>query len=127
MKTSKFKFIIEKTCTGYSAFEAKLPVFTSGQTMLELQQNSIEALSLYFEEENKKIKIGNIGFEFDFKQFFDFYKVINSKHLAARIGMNESLLSQYVNGKKKPSKRQVERIVDGLHEIGKELIELTLV
>jgi len=41
--------------------------------------------------------------------------------------MNQSLLSQYVNGKKKPSKKQVERIVDGLHDIGKELIELTLV
>ena len=37
------------------------------------------------------------------------------------------LLSQYVNGKKNPSKKQVNRIVDGLHEIGKELLELTLV
>ena len=63
----------------------------------------------------------------DFKQFFEFYKVINAKHLAHRIGMNESLLSQYVTGKKKPSKKQIERIIDGLHEIGKELMEITLV
>ena len=41
--------------------------------------------------------------------------------------MNETLLSQYVNGIKKPSKKQVNRIVDGLHEIGRELMELTLV
>ena len=41
--------------------------------------------------------------------------------------MNELLLSQYVNGKKKPFKKQVNRIVDGLHEIGKEHLELTLV
>lgn len=127
MKVKKIKFIIEKTATGYSAFESKLPVFTTGLTMLQLQKNALEALNLYFQEENKKIKIGNIEFEFDFKQFFDYYKVINSKHLASRIGMNESLLSQYVNGKKKPSKKQIERIVDGLHDIGKELMELTLV
>ena len=68
-----------------------------------------------------------IHFEIDFKQFFEYYKVINSKHLAKRIGMNESLLSQYVNGKKQPSKKQIERIIDGLHEIGKELTELILV
>lgn len=54
MNSKKFKFIIEKTGTGYSTFEIKLPVFTSGQTMLELQQNSLEALILYFEDEYKK-------------------------------------------------------------------------
>ena len=32
-------------------------------------------------------------------------------HLAQRIGMNETLLSQYVNGKKNPSKRQIKRII----------------
>ncbi|MFN8320315.1 MAG: hypothetical protein U0V54_12930, partial [Saprospiraceae bacterium] len=69
----------------------------------------------------------SIELELDFKQFFEYYKVINAKHLAGRIGMNETLLSQYVNGIKKPSKKQVNRIVDGLHEIGRELMELTLV
>lgn len=127
MKSKKFKFIIEKTKTGYSAFENRLPIYTAGKTMLELQRNALEATNLYLEEESKKAKLNQIEFELDFKQFFEYYKVINSKHLAARIGMNESLLSQYVNGKKKPSKKQVERIVDGLHQIGQELIELTLV
>ena len=87
----------------------------------------MEATNLYFEDKPSKVKLNQIEFELDFKQFFEYYKVINSKHLAVRIGMNESLLSQYVNGKKKPSKKQVERIVDGLHQIGQELIELTLV
>jgi len=124
---AKFKFIIEKTKTGYSAFEEGHPIFTTGRTMLELQDNCFEATNLYLEEFKKSTLKANIVFELDFKQFFNYYKVINSKHLAARIGMNESLLSQYVNGKKKPSKRQVIRIVDGLHEIGRELVDLTLV
>lgn len=127
MKSKKYKFIIEKSKTGYSAFENALPIFTTGKTMLELQSNALEATNLYLEDQSTKAKISQIEFELDFKQFFEFYKVINAKHLAARIGMNESLLSQYVNGKKKPSKKQVERIVDGLHQIGRELLELTLV
>ena len=100
MKSKKFKFIIEKSKTGYSAFENKLPIFTTGKTMLELQKNALEATNLSLEEQSTKAKLNQIEFELDFKQFFEFYKVINSKHLAARIVMNESLLSQCVNGKK---------------------------
>ena len=122
-----YKFIIERTTTGYSAFCETSPIYTSGRTILELQNNAFEATNLLLEESNKKINRANIDFEIDFKQFFEYYKVINSKHLAERIGMNETLLSQYVNGKKKPSKKQINRIVEGLNGIGKELMELSLV
>lgn len=123
----KFKFIVERTRTGFSAYEPKHPIFTTGDSILDLQMNALEAVNLYLEDEGKKITRSDLEFEIDFQQFFEFYKVINSKHLAQRIGMNESLLSQYVTGKKKPSKKQVERIIDGLHEIGKELMEINLV
>lgn len=124
----KYKFVIERSKTGYSAYEKNSPIFTYGDTIHEMRLNALEAVNLYEEEfDNKPSTINNLSFEIDFKQFFDYYKVINSKYLAKRIGMNESLLSQYVNGKKNPSKKQVERIIDGLHEIGKELTELVLV
>lgn len=121
------KFIIEKTKNGYSAYCIDKPIYTTGQTIYELQSNALEALNLYFEEFGKSATLEDIELELDFKQFFDYYKVINAKHLAGRIGMNETLLSQYVNGIKKPSKKQVDKIVGGLHEIGRELMELTLV
>jgi hypothetical protein len=125
MKT--IKFLIERTKTGYSAYCEDKPIFTSGQTIHELHLNALEATNLFLEEYGKKVTIDKIDLEIDFKQFFEYYKVINAKHLAKRIAMNETLLSQYVNGKKKPSKKQVNRIVEGLHEIGKELMELSLV
>ena len=123
----KFKFIIEKTNTGYSGFEQHIAVYTTGKTILDLQQNALEALNLFFEDQEGMINRDQIDFEIDLRQFFDYYQVINAKHLAIRIGMNESLLSQYVNGKRKASRKQVQRIVDGLHEIGKELTELNIV
>ncbi len=36
-------------------------------------------------------------------------------------GINQSLLSHYVNGLKKPREQQRKRIVDGLHKIGSDL------
>jgi hypothetical protein len=125
MKT--IKFVIEKTKTGYSAYCEDKPIFTTGHSIYELQLNAVEVTNFYLEDFGKKVAINDIDFELDFKQFFKYYKIINSKHLAKRINMNETLLSQYVNGKKKPSKKQINRIVEGLHEIGRELMDLTLV
>jgi len=121
------KFIIEKTKTGYSAYCVDKPVYTTGLSIYDLQRNALIATNLYLEDFGKCITIDKIELEIDLKQFFEYFQVINAKHLANRIGMNETLLSQYVNGKKKPSKKQVDRIVQGLHEIGKELMELSLV
>jgi hypothetical protein len=123
----KYKFILERSRTGYSAFEEKMPIYTTGGTLLDVKMNALAAVNL-FEEENdqKPSNLVDIELSIDFKQFFEYYKVINAKHLAKRIGMNETLLSQYVTGKKKPSPKQVERIAEGLHEIGQELTELKL-
>ncbi len=128
MKTNKkIKIIIEKTETGFSAYSEEYPIFTTGKSITELQNNSVEATQMYFEEQTKKITIDNIKFEFDFKQFFQYYNVINAKILAKRIGMNATLLSQYVSGRKKPSETQTEKILLGIHQIGQELSEMNLI
>ncbi len=80
----------------------------------------------YFEEEVVKLDHNDIKFEIDFKQFFKFYKVINAKFLAQKIGMNSTLLSQYVQGRKKPSAKQAEKILSGIHQIGQELSGINL-
>ncbi|MDQ3015936.1 MAG: helix-turn-helix transcriptional regulator, partial [Bacteroidota bacterium] len=68
----------------------------------------------------------NIVLQIDLQQFFQYYKVLNSKHLAEKIGMNPTLLSQYVQGRKKPSQQQSDRIMKGIQQIGQELSELKL-
>ena len=40
--------------------------------------------------------------------------------------MHQSLLAQYISGKKKPSSRQVERIMDGIEEVARELLRLRI-
>ncbi len=67
--------------------------------------------------------IDDIQFTYDIASFFDFYKVINAKALSERIGMNQSLLAQYLKGIKKPSTSQLKRILQGVQQIGRELSE----
>jgi predicted RNase H-like HicB family nuclease len=122
----KVEMIIEKTKTGYSAYASKYPVYTTGKNLDQLKKNILEALNLHFEEEKKKVKEKDLKIILDLPQFFEFYKVINAKALSERIGMNQSLLAQYVHGIKKPSSTQVERILKGVKQIGKELSEIDL-
>lgn len=129
MKTTKKKFLmtVEKTETGFSAFSQEYPIFTTGRTIVELIDNAIEATNLFFEEQFIRVDHGNLKFEIDFTQFFQYYKVLNSKFLAEKIGMNPTLLSQYVQGHKKPSERQTEKILLGIQQIGMELSEINLI
>ncbi len=125
----KIRMIVEKTNTGFSAFASddKLPVGTTGVTIAELQENMLEALNLFYEDQGYFLDKENIVIEIDLQQFFQYYRVLNAKHLAEKIGMNPTLLSQYVSGTKKPSLAQSQRIIVGIQNIGKELSELNFI
>lgn len=120
------KIIVEKTDTGFSAYCEEYPIFTTGRTVSELLNNAFEATQLYFEDQFEVLH-DNLNFEIDFVQFFKYYKVINAKFLAEKIGMNPTLLSQYVQGHKKPSESQTEKIILGIQQIGQELSEINLI
>lgn len=81
-KKKKTTMTVEKTDTGFSAFSEDYPIFTTGQSIPELINNTYEATELHFEEEPVKVNQNDIKFEIDFKQFFKFYKVLNAKFLA---------------------------------------------
>jgi predicted RNase H-like HicB family nuclease len=121
----KITVILEKTKDGFSAYAEDYPVFTTGSTMNELFNNIKEAFILYFDNEN--FDDSQISYEIDFNQFFKYYKVLNSKALAEKIGMNPTLLSQYVRGHKKPSEQQSRRILYGINKIGQELAEMSII
>ena len=129
MKTlrKKIKMTVEVTDTGFSAFAEEYPIYTTGRTIAELMNDGLEAACLHFEDEDIKVTQENLKFEIDFKQFFQYYKVLNAKFLAEKIGMNPTLLSQYVQGHKKPSEIQTQRILSGIHQIGQELSEINLI
>jgi hypothetical protein len=126
---AKVKVKVEKTRTGFSAYADKYSAFTTGRTVAELISNMVESLNLYFQAAKIKrvVTSNDLLFEVDLTSVFEVFPVINVKALSGRLGMNYTLISQYATGKKKPSPRQAERIMQGIHEIGRELSELTLI
>ena len=118
--------VIEKTDTGYSAFAEEIEVYSTAKNMDSLTGNLVEALNLYYEDDELYVDYANLRLHLDIPQFFQYYKVLNAKFLAGRIGMNPVLLSQYVRGKKKPSQKQTLRIMEGIQSIGKELSAIDL-
>jgi hypothetical protein len=122
----KIEMIIERTRTGYSAYSTKFPVFTVGKSLDELKNNILEAVNLYLEEDQKMtVTADDLRVSVDLPSFFEFYKVINAKALSARIGMNQSLLAQYIKGNKKPSPAQTTRILKGVQQVGRELASIS--
>jgi len=127
----KIKFIVGKTSTGYDAYleiKDSIVVVTTGSNMTELKANALEGYNLYLEEKDLPIVTSEqITFEFELPSFFEYFKEVNASALSKRIGMNKSLLSEYVNGKRKPSAKQVQKILDGVRQLGKELNEVEFV
>jgi len=100
----KIDLIVEKTRTGYSAFAKDYPVYTTGHSFEELKHQTIEALNLFFEEKKKLVTEKDLRIQPDLPQFFEFYRVIN--------------------GHKKPSQLQTQRILKGIQQVGQELASI---
>ena len=72
--------------------------------------------------------------DLSFEGFFDkhestsLYKLfmshpeLNVSALARRMGISQSLMAQYISGKKKPSKARTALILETIHEVGRELV-----
>ncbi len=120
------EFSVERTSTGYSAYTTAddLAVAVVSETLAGLKANMVEALTLHFEDEGRTFTEADLKVTLDLPQFFAFYKIINASALAARIGMPQSLLAQYIGGGKKPSAKQTARILEGVRELGRELAEM---
>jgi hypothetical protein len=129
MKKPKILIKIVKEDVGYSASTLIENIFitTDGNTFEELKAGIVEAVNISFEDKGFVYNIEEIKFIYDLESFFDFYKVINAKALSKRIGMNQSLLAQYINGNKKPSNTQTKRILQGVQQIGRELSEIRII
>ena len=58
----------------------------------------------------------------ELQAFFLKHKEINIAEFAKRININPTLLRNYINGFKKPSQERTELIIQGIKDLGAELI-----
>ena len=55
------------------------------------------------------------------QRFFLTHKEINVAEFSRSMGMNPSLLRNYINGFKKPSKQREQEILNHIHKLGREM------
>lgn len=129
MKKPKIKMQVLKEDKGYSAFVniGKDFIGTQGNDFEELKANVLDAVNLYAQDKGFSYAPDEMQFELELPSFFEFYKVINAKALAERIGINQSLLAQYIKGIKKPSPNQTKRILMGVQQVGRELASVQFI
>ena len=56
------------------------------------------------------------------QHFFLTHREINIAEFARSMGLNPTLLRNYINGFKKPSKEREQEIINHIHKLGKEMI-----
>lgn len=124
---------IEKQEDGtYIAYNTGVPglvAIGTGETVAEAKEdfsNSLDEMAQDMTEEEKGRLITNPVFHFDVSSLFEYYKVINVSAFARVLGMNDTLLRQYKQGNTYISDKQLSKIENGIHALGKELCELRL-
>jgi len=129
----KILVIIEKGTDGmYSAYtpDTKSTVLngqgnTVEEAIADLKVSMEEIIESYQETDGQvpeELK-GAIEFEYkyDVPSLFNFFDEINMTTFSKKIGINASLLRRYKNGFAFASEKQVVKIKNGLHELGKQL------
>lgn len=76
-------------------------------------------------EDGRNIPELEMNFKYDLWAFFDRFPM-NISMVAKQIGVNPSLMRQYVSGSRKPSEKRIEEIQEGVREIGKSLSQVSL-
>lgn len=131
--SKKLTAIIEASKTGFGVYADALPGITGyGKSVAEAKKNFQNALTetieAYESEELPKHLKGNLDFvyKYDVASIFNYFDMLDTGGLAKRIGMNPSLLRQYKGKHAYASDKQKQKIQEGLHSLGKELLKIRL-
>jgi len=135
-EASKVLVVLEKTDRGYSAYLPELPgCIATGEFLYEVRRTISDAVNFHLDGmRNEELPIPdvfqgefNLSYKMDLASLFEWFSGILTKSGVSRItGLNQSLISQYVSGIKKPSSKQTKKIERALHHLGQELLEIEL-
>jgi predicted RNase H-like HicB family nuclease len=133
MKTIKVKLELGRDGYGVS-FEGIPNIYGFGETVESAKMDAKAVLESFVEALKKygkpipEILTGDyeLKFEFDIEALLKYINgTVTKTALAKASGINPSQLSHYSSGLRKPRKEQREKIVNGLHKLGKELLSVS--
>lgn len=92
---------------------------TSREAMQDMQ-TAVREFKALKAEDGKEFPDVEFDFRFDVGAFFDYYP-IDVTAFAKYIGMNASVLRQYVTGLREPKSDTIKRIRDGINKLSEDL------
>ena len=126
--------ILEKSKNNYSAYIPALDgCVATGNSFNQVKQNIEEAVEFHLDgmkEEGLDIpelfqSDYKLVYKIDVESLFDWFSgVLTKSGISKLTGMNQSLISQYANGMKKPSSKQTKKIEEAIHSFGEELLSI---
>lgn len=137
MKTKKVTAIIEASSTGFGIYvqDDSLPLTSYGDTIEEAKsdlKNVLKDMIESYVDNNEALPAaynqGNIEFvyRYDIASIFRHFGMLDITGFAKKVGLNPSLLRQYKGGHAIAGPKQKQKIEEGLHAIGRELLSVKL-
>lgn len=87
-----------------------------------------ESMKEFFNEKGKEFVEAKFTYVYDVASFLAYYgNILSLAGMERLTGVNQGQLSHYVTGRRKPSKRTVEKIEKKLQAFGKELNQVQFI
>jgi len=137
-KVHKIEVIIEKgndnTYTAYISGENSLPfgILGDGNSVKEaiedFEKSFVEMKEYYAKVGKEFPKNVEFTFKYDLASFLSYYsKILSLAGLEKLTGVNQGQLSHYVTGRRRPSKKTLDKIERGLHNFADEISQIEFV
>lgn len=131
---NKIVIVIEKSKDFYDAYSENCDgIYAAGGSLEEVKkdvENAIAAIKKNLPKEQWPVQIKSdyeIEYKLDVQSFLEYYNsYLSLAGLEKITGINQKQLSNYLNNRSKPRRKQAERISEGLHRFAKELLNITL-
>lgn len=130
----KIIIVVEKSKDYYDAYSENCDgIYAAGGSIEEVKkdvESAIAAIKNNLPQEQWPNQIKSdyeIEYKLDVQSFLEYYKGYMSLSGLEKItGINQKQLSNYLNNRSKPRRRQAEKINEGLRNFAKELLSITL-
>ena len=130
----KIIMIIEKSKDFFDAYSDNCDgIYAAGEDIEAVKADTMEAIRLIkknLPEERWPEQIKGdfeIEWKFDVPSFLEYYGGIMSlAGMEKMTGINQKQLSNYLNHRAVPRRKQADRIITGMHKFARELLSITL-
>lgn len=130
----KIIMIIEKSKDHFGAYSENCEgIYAAGDSIEAVKTDTVEAIRLLKETKPKEqwpclLKDDyTIEWKIDVPSFLEYYsRFMSLSGMEKMTGINQKQLSNYLNHRATPRKKQIERIRNGIHRFAEELLSITL-